>query len=171
MEHSHLIHRDATSRATGSLLPAVEADEAPVRRRPLPGLARAAPSARTHPMNLDAGPLRRSILTAAEAKKGEEAPAAVLPATTNAKLGNYVKDLYKGIKLTPRIGDGSAADAIRYELANPGKKVGGRGHVQKGEEYSRGLKKWLKNNPRASEGDRTVAQTIIDDLASALGGK
>jgi hypothetical protein len=107
--------------------------------------------------------IRRTRATADQAQKG-------VPAVTDAKLKNYVKDLYKGVRVNPRIGDGSCADAIRHELANKGAQVGGRGHIQKGEEYSRGLTNWLAKNPTASEADRAAAQTIIDDLASALGG-
>lgn len=114
--------------------------------------------------------VRRSRETADQAKKGEEAPAATVPNATDAKLQNLVKDLYKGVRMNPRIGDGSCADAIRHELANPGAQVGGRGHVTKGREYSQGLTNWMKRNPNASGEDRAAAQQILDDLTAALGG-
>ena len=148
-----------------------------VRRRrlvPVPGLvfprADAAPARQA-----DESPIRRTRATAPQAKKGESAPVAVVPVVTDAKLKNLVKDLYKGATMkdqSNRIGDGSCADAIRHELANPGAHVGGRGHVQKGQEYSRGLSNWLARNPATPENgaDRAVAQQIIDDIADALGG-
>lgn len=117
-----------------------------------------------------AGTIRRTLATADLAKAGKEADAAQVPAPTNGKLKNYVKDLYKGVRMNPRIGDGSCADAIRHELANPGAHVGGRGHIQKGREYKRGLENWLDRNPEASDEDKQIAQTIIDDLDSALKG-
>jgi hypothetical protein len=61
-------------------------------------------------------------------------------------------------------------DAIRHELAtdNP---VGAKFHRLKGEESARGLQNWLDRNPNAPYHDRLVAQSVLDDLLSALGGK
>ncbi len=42
---------------------------------------------------------------------------------------------------------------------------------RKAREYANGLEKWLKNNPNASYSDRLAAQSILDDLRSALGGQ
>jgi RHS repeat-associated protein len=92
------------------------------------------------------------------------------PAVTDSKLGNLVKDLYKGASTTDPIGTGSTADAIRHEMAT-GQAVGGRFHTQKGTEYSRALENWLSRNPNASAADRSAAQSLLDDLRNALGGQ
>ena len=42
-------------------------------------------------------------------------------------------------------------------------------HIIKGKEYSRGLKNWLVDNADASQHDRLVAQSLLDDLGNALG--
>lgn len=60
-------------------------------------------------------------------------------------------------------------DAIRHELATE-EKVGGVFHSQKGADYARGLENWLRANPNAPYQDRVVAQSILDDLRSAMGG-
>ena len=45
--------------------------------------------------------------------------------------------------------------------------MGESDHVQKGLDYSRGLKKLLENRP-LSPSDRKAAQKLLDDLSSAL---
>jgi len=92
------------------------------------------------------------------------------PTVSDPKLNNLVNDLYKGAKTKHPIGTGSTADAIRHEAAT-GQAVGGKFHTQKGTEYARALENWLGKNPGASSADRTAAQSILDDLRSALGGK
>ena len=92
------------------------------------------------------------------------------PSVTNPKLDNLVRDLYKGANTKNPIGTGSTADAIRHEAAT-GQAVGGRFHTQKGQEYARALERWLTKNPDASAADRTAAQSMLDDLRSALEGK
>ena len=92
------------------------------------------------------------------------------PTVTNSKLGNLVNDLYKGARTKSPIGTGSTADAIRHEAAT-GQAVGGKFHTQKGQEYSRALESWLGKNPNAAAGDRSAAQSMLDDLRNALGGK
>jgi hypothetical protein len=67
-----------------------------------------------------------------------------------------------------RAGTGTTADAIRYELAT-GRAVAGRFHSRKGQEYARALENWLRVNPDAPYRDRIVAQSLLDDLRSALG--
>jgi hypothetical protein len=85
-------------------------------------------------------------------------------------LKNIVRDLFKGAKSKNPIGTGSTADAVREELRT-GNPVGGRYHSQKAQEYINALDNWLKRNPTASHFDRLVAQSLRDDLASALAGK
>jgi RHS repeat-associated protein len=92
------------------------------------------------------------------------------PQVASRKLQNIVNDLYKGTTNPRRVGTGTTADAVRRELAT-GKPVGGRFHSQKATDSSRGLQKWLTNNPGASYRDRVVAQSLLDDLLSALGGR
>jgi hypothetical protein len=93
-----------------------------------------------------------------------------VPRVVNSKLGNLVRDLYKGAKTKNPIGTGSTADAIRHEIAT-GRPVGGKFHTQKGQQYIQALENWLGKNPTASPGDRSVAQSIIADLRNTLGGK
>jgi hypothetical protein len=71
-------------------------------------------------------------------------------------------------RVAGRVGTGTTADAVRYELRT-GEKVFARSHTQKAEEYLRGIKSWLKRNPDADYHDRLVAQSIADDLRDALG--
>ena len=92
------------------------------------------------------------------------------PSASNAKLQNIVDDLYKGTKTPKPIGTGSTADAVRNELLT-GKPTYGRWHSQKATEYSNALRNWLRKNPTAPHHDRLVAQSLLDDLRAALGGK
>jgi hypothetical protein len=90
------------------------------------------------------------------------------PKVTDARLHNLVNDLYHGEKAANRVGDGSTADAIRYEKQT-GRPVGGRWHIQKGQEYLGALNAWLrKNGPTASASDVKAAQDLIADLSDAL---
>ncbi len=91
------------------------------------------------------------------------------PRVGSQKLQNIINDLYRGTTNPNRIGNGTTADAIRHELAT-GQPVGGAFHSQKGADYARGLENWLRANPNAPYRDRVVAQSILDDLRSALGG-
>ena len=91
------------------------------------------------------------------------------PSVSDPKLGNLVKDLYKGANTKNPIGTGSTADAIRHE-ALTGKAVGGKFHTNKGQQYSNALNKWLRKNQNASSSDRSAAQSMLDDLTNALGG-
>jgi hypothetical protein len=86
------------------------------------------------------------------------------PAVKDAKLAGMMDDLYRA---DAKIGSGSTADAVRHELAT-GEKVGGRTHSQKAQDYINGLQDWLKNNPKASPGDRAAAENVIKDLQDAL---
>lgn len=93
-----------------------------------------------------------------------------IPQANDPKLNNIVKDLYKGAGAPNQIGSGSTADAIRNELST-GQATYGKFHIQKGQEYSKGLENWLRNNPNASENDKKAAELILQDLNNALGGK
>ncbi|WP_235896133.1 type IV secretion protein Rhs [Yersinia alsatica] len=78
------------------------------------------------------------------------------PNVKNENLKNIIDDLYRP---NTNVGSGSTADAVRYELAT-GKKVGGRGHVEKAQTYSKALQDWLNKNPQASSSDKAVAETF-----------
>jgi hypothetical protein len=117
---------------------------------------------RAMPSSLDTGaPTTARFVVAAEG-------ALTTPRVGSAKLQNLVDDLYKGTANPGRVGTGTTADAIRYELRT-GDQVFGRSHVQKGEDYVRGLENWLKRNPQADYHDRLVARSLADDLLDALG--
>jgi hypothetical protein len=90
------------------------------------------------------------------------------PRVGSSKLQNIINDLYKGTTNPGRVGTGTTADAVRYELET-GKQVFSRSHIQKAEDYLRGLNNWLKANPEADYYDRLVARSIADDLRDALG--
>jgi hypothetical protein len=90
------------------------------------------------------------------------------PRVGSAKLQNIIDDLYKGTTNPGRVGTGTTADAIRFELRT-GEQVFGRSHVQKGEDYVRGIENWLKRNPDADYYDRLVGRSVADDLLDALG--
>ncbi|EBG5617116.1 type IV secretion protein Rhs, partial [Salmonella enterica subsp. enterica] len=89
------------------------------------------------------------------------------PTVENAELKNLIDDLYRP---NAKVGSGSTADAVRYELST-GEKVGGRGHIQKAEQYSESLQRWLNKNPSASPGDRAAAENVLKDLQRALRGE
>lgn len=99
-----------------------------------------------------------------------KAPQTVLPTPSvgSTKLQNIVKDLYKGTVNPRRIGTGTTADALRYELRT-GQRVFGKSHLQKAQNSLRGLENWLKANPNAPYHDRLVARSLADDLLDALG--
>lgn len=87
------------------------------------------------------------------------------PKVKDPKLQKKMDELYRK---DAKIGNGSTADAVRYEKAT-GKPVGGKWHTQKAQDSIVNLKKWLKNNPTASSGDRAAAQNVVRDLQNALG--
>ena len=90
------------------------------------------------------------------------------PSVGSTKLQNIVKDLYKGTINPGRIGTGTTADALRYELST-GHRVFGKSHLQKARDSLRGLENWLKANPNSPYHDRLVARSLADDLLDALG--
>jgi hypothetical protein len=87
---------------------------------------------------------------------------------TSPRLQNILNELYKGATHPRRTGDGTTADAIRWERAS-GETVEGRRHLQKGVDSIRGLKRWLRQNPHASAYERGIAQNELDNLLDAFG--
>lgn len=79
------------------------------------------------------------------------------PDVTDSNLKNIIDDLYRP---NAKVGSGSTADAVRYELAT-GEKVGGRGHVLKAQDYTRALQDWLDKNPTASPGIEQQQKTFF----------
>jgi hypothetical protein len=96
-------------------------------------------------------------------------PPAQPPTVSDTRLGNIVRDLFKGTRNPNRIGDGTTMDAIRNELST-GQATSGKMHLQKGREYAAALRNWLSRNPNASTSDRTVAQQLLEQLQNALAG-
>ena len=94
--------------------------------------------------------------------------AGVKPEVASPKLQNIVDDLYKGTNNPGRVGDGTTMDAVRFELGT-GQSVFGRTHLDKAEDYLRGLQNWLKANPEAPLSDRIAAHRLMNDLLDALG--
>ena len=95
-------------------------------------------------------------------------PAAQQPTVEGAPLKNILDALYRSSRSPNRVGDGTTADAIRWERAS-GELVGGKPHSQKGVQNIRALKRWLRQNPHASAHDRGVAQNELSNLLNALG--
>ncbi len=91
------------------------------------------------------------------------------PLVTSTKLQNLINNLYKGTTNPTKIGNGTTADALRYELTT-GQQVGGKFHGPKAEESLRGLENWLRGNPNASYGDRVVAESLAMELRSVISG-
>ena len=87
------------------------------------------------------------------------------PSVNNPQLQKLINGLYRP---NAKVGSGSTADAIRYELST-GQAVGGRFHSQKGTDSIRALEKWLGSNPKASLADRAATENIILDMRNALG--
>jgi hypothetical protein len=83
------------------------------------------------------------------------------------KLRNVIKNLYSATEKPDRIGTGTTADAVRYEIAT-GQPVKGRWHLEKAETSARGLRNWLRRNPSADPHDRLVAQSLYDELIETL---
>ena len=89
----------------------------------------------------------------------------LLEKVTNENLKNTIKELYRE---NATIGDGGTADAIRHELET-GELVGGKSHIQKGEQRLKNLQNILKRN-NLNEIDRKIANELYNDLLDALGG-
>jgi hypothetical protein len=95
-------------------------------------------------------------------------PAQQPQGVTSPRLQNILNELYKGVTHPRRTGDGTTADAIRWERAS-GETVVGRRHLQKGVDSIRGLKRWLRQNPYASAYERGIAQNEMSNLLDAFG--
>ena len=85
------------------------------------------------------------------------------------KLQNLMDNIYKGASNPNRVGDGTLADAVRYENATGG-TVGGKTHTVKAQETIRGLQNWLDRNTHALQSDKEEAITQIQRLQDALVG-
>jgi Possible hemagglutinin (DUF637) len=94
--------------------------------------------------------------------------AAIQPIVGDPKLQNLMDNIYKGASNPNRVGDGTLADAVRFEKSTGG-TVGGKIHTIKAQETITGLSNWLKNTPHALEADRQEAITQIQNLRDALG--
>lgn len=104
--------------------------------------------------------LRKKLKTNQIPSKGIE----LLKQVSNEKLKNVIKELYKP---GSSVGDGGTADAIRYEKKT-GKLVGGKSHIQKGQERLKNLQRVMKSD--LNEVDKKIAKELYDDLNDALGG-
>ena len=90
----------------------------------------------------------------------------LLSSATDPKLRRRLDALYRK---NAKIGNGSTADAIRYELRT-GKLLSPRGHFQKGIEMRNGLLKDLKSG-RLNSTDTKIARDLAKDLQNALSGQ
>ncbi len=87
----------------------------------------------------------------------------LLNAVKNSKLRNLINDLYRP---AAKIGNGSTADAIRYERAT-GILLSPAGHSTKGLAYQAALQKLVRTGTLAPS-DRAIAWQLINDLKDAL---
>lgn len=90
------------------------------------------------------------------------------PEVGDAKLQNYVDQLFKGVLQPGRTGDGTTMDAIRYELQHH-ELVHGKDHVRKGRDILRGLDRWLRSRRDVTDPDRVVARELAEELRELLG--
>lgn len=72
--------------------------------------------------------------------------------------------MYKHANKPGTVGDGTTMASLREEVA-----TGSGQHIQKSQEITRGLGKWLLRNQAASAHDRLVAQSLYNELVSILG--
>lgn len=86
------------------------------------------------------------------------------PIVKDAKLQGKIEAMWRD---NAELNNKSLSAAIRYERKT-GKPVKGLYHSQKGEDMVRGLKKWLRDYPKAAPGDIQTAKTLIKDLKDAL---
>ena len=85
---------------------------------------------------------------------------------SNTKLSNWIKECFR---TQAKVGNGSLADAIRYEKRF-GRLVGGKSHIRKGLERAVGLKRII-NSGKLSREELLLAQKLLSDLQRALNGK
>ena len=86
------------------------------------------------------------------------------PTVKDQQLQRFIDKLYRP---DAKVGSGSTADAVRYEMET-GQPVGGSWHTQKAQDALPKLQRWLQQNPTASAGDRAAIENIIYDLHDAL---
>lgn len=98
---------------------------------------------------------------------GGRVPGRPRPSVEDAKLNNYINQLFKGVDNPRRVGDGTTMDAIRHELAG-GDLVKGKDHIRKGREILSGLERWLRQAEGVAGHDRDVAQRLADELRGLL---
>jgi hypothetical protein len=85
-------------------------------------------------------------------------------------VGRMYKGFFKYLETGKIIGDGSTADALRYELAT-GEKVFGATHLQKAQDLINSLSNWLKaNSVTALQSDVDAARAMLGNLVSAIKG-
>lgn len=84
---------------------------------------------------------------------------------SNSELDGIRSQLYRP---NAKVGSGSTAAAIRFERSSS-RAVGGSFHSQKGVEQLQRLQRWLIQNPKASNSDRSAADSVLLDLKDALG--
>ena len=100
----------------------------------------------------------------------------------DVRLLKKYKEMYAGIKFvigpdysmfdkSSIIGDGGTAAVIRFEKAT-GRNLGrnGKSHIQKGRDMLSYLNR-IASSENLSQSDRIIANKLISDLKSALGGK
>ena len=97
---------------------------------------------------------------------GKTTREALLESASNQKLKNAIDQIYRPGATT---GDGGLADAIRHQLST-GELVGGKDHLIKGAERVKNLENIIKKEALSSS-DLNLAQKLLNDLKSALGGK
>ncbi|MGZ3747519.1 MAG: pre-toxin TG domain-containing protein [Pseudobdellovibrionaceae bacterium] len=88
------------------------------------------------------------------------------PVVNDERLKEFLEDYWRQ---DAKVGNGSTASAIRYELKT-GKPVGEKWHTNKGQEALVFFSNWLKNNSTASASDRRVVENLILDLMDSLEG-
>ncbi len=104
----------------------------------------------------------------------------VLPAELSGWIGDNQRDHYLSLVSNSRlkiyrkssiIGDGGTAAVIRFEKAT-GRNLGrnGKNHIQKGRDMLSYLNR-IASSEKLSQSDRIIANKLISDLKTALGGK
>jgi len=91
------------------------------------------------------------------------------PNVTNEKLKNIINDLYKGQGGPNTIGNGTTMDAVRNEIKT-GLPTNGKFHTQKLNDYLNALQRRLRAGD-LNDYDKSVVNTLIEDITNALNGK
>lgn len=90
----------------------------------------------------------------------------LLSQTTNAKLQNTIKEMYRP---NATVGDGGLSDAVRYKLRT-GKFVGEKSHIPKAKERLNNMRNILRRETLDANDKKTIFD-LIEDLEKALEGK